>query len=71
MLRMQQAMTKTMMPPLRSDARGTRGRRSPTSPPPNPTYTDGSRRENRGRQRRHELRMSTLNTNRPTHLIAD
>ena len=39
--------------------------------PPNPTYTDGSRRENRGRQRRHELRMSTLNTNRPTHLIAD
>ena len=68
---MQQAMIKTLTPPLRSDARGTRSRRSPTSTPPNPTYTDGSRRENRGRLRRHELRMSTLNTNRPTYLIAD
>ena len=71
MLSVQQAMTKTLTPLLRSDARGTRSRRSPTSTPPNPTYTDGSRRENRGRLRCHELRMSTLNMNRLTYLIAD
>ena len=61
-----------LMPPLRSDARGIRDRRSQTSPtPPNQTYTDGSRSENRGWQRRHELQLSTLNTNRLTHLSAD
>ena len=60
------------MPPLRSDENGIQRRRPPTSPlPPNPTYTDGSRRVNRGRQRRHELHLSTLNTNRLTHLNAD
>ena len=71
MLCMQQEATKTVTPHLRSDARGTRSRRSPAPTPPNPAYTDGSRRENRGRRRRHELRMSTLNMNRPTYLIAD
>ena len=71
MLCLQQAATETVTPLLRSDARGTRSRRPPASTPPNPAYTDGSRCENRGRRRRHELRMSTLNTNRPTYLIAD
>ena len=63
-----------LTPPLRSDERGIQRRCPPTSPlPPNPTYADGSRRVNvnRGRQRRHELQLSTLNTNRRTHLAAD
>ena len=61
-----------LMPPLRSDARGIRSRSLRTLPTfPNPTYTDGSRSANRGRQRRHELQLSTLNTNRQVHLCAD
>jgi hypothetical protein len=58
------------VPPLRSDARRIRGRHAPTPPIPNPAYTDGSRRVNRGRQRRHELRLSTLTKNQP-NLITD
>ena len=61
-----------LMPPLRSDARGIRSRRLQTLPTfPNQTYTDGSCSANRGRQRRHELQLSTLNTNRQVHLCAD
>ena len=67
----QQAATETVALHLRSDARGIRRRRPPAPTPPNPAYTDGSRRENRGRRRRHELRMSTLTKNRLTYLIAD
>ena len=71
MLCMRQAVTKTMALSLRNDARGTRGRRSLTPPPSNPLYADGSRRENLGRQRRHELRMGILTTNRPILLASD
>ena len=71
MLCMRQAMTDTMALLLRNDARGTRSRRPRTPLPSNPLYADGSRRENLGRQRRHELRMGILTTNRPILLTSD
>ena len=61
-----------LTPRLRNGERGTQRRCPPTSPlPPNLAYTDGSRCVNRGRQRRQELQLSTLNSNRRTHLTAD